>query len=47
MTKVNILNVRIPDDIISWLDDLVKKGLYDSRSEAIREILREEIETNG
>ncbi len=44
MIKVDILNVRLPDDIIHWLDELVKKGLYDSRSEAIREIIREEIE---
>ena len=41
---IEILNVRLPEDVISWLDELVKKGLYDSRSEAIRNFLREEIE---
>lgn len=41
--KIHILNVRLPDDIIKWLDSLVEKGVYDSRSEAIRDFLREAI----
>ena len=35
------VNVRLPDEIIRILDDLVAKGLYSSRSEAIREFSRE------
>jgi Arc/MetJ-type ribon-helix-helix transcriptional regulator len=38
--KIHILNVRLPDDIISWLDSLVKSRVYDSRSEAVRDFLR-------
>ncbi len=40
---IEILNVRLPDDIIAWLDKLVEKGIYDSRSEAIRDFIREEL----
>jgi Arc/MetJ-type ribon-helix-helix transcriptional regulator len=39
--KIHILNVRLPEDIIKWLDSLVDKGIYDSRSEAIRDFLRD------
>jgi len=38
--KIHILNVRLPEDITIWLDSLVKKKIYDSRSEAIRDFLR-------
>ena len=40
---IEILNVRIPSEIIKWLDSLVEKGVYKSRSEAIREFCREYI----
>jgi len=30
------INVRIPESYLSFLDDLVKMGIYNSRSEAIR-----------
>ena len=38
---IEILNVRIPSEIVKWLDSLVEKGIYKSRSEAIREFCRE------
>jgi Arc/MetJ-type ribon-helix-helix transcriptional regulator len=39
--EMHILNVRLPDEIIVWLDSLVKKNIYSNRSEAIREFIRE------
>ena len=39
--NVEVINVRIPSEIVKWLDSLVEKGLYKSRSEAIREFCRE------
>ena len=39
--EIEILNVRLPSEITKWLDSLVKKGVYKSRSEAIREFSRE------
>ncbi len=41
MTKVRVVNIRLPDEIIKWLDSLVKNNIYNSRSEAIREFSRE------
>lgn len=41
--EVEILNVRLPKEITKWLDSLVEKGIYKSRSEAIREFSREYI----
>ncbi|MBI4438940.1 ribbon-helix-helix protein, CopG family [Candidatus Woesearchaeota archaeon] len=38
--KVTAINVRLPAELVSWLDTLVEKGLYKSRSEAIREQVR-------
>lgn len=42
--SVEILNVRLPKEITDWLDTLVKRGVYKSRSEAIREFSREYIQ---
>ncbi|MBI2133936.1 ribbon-helix-helix protein, CopG family [Candidatus Woesearchaeota archaeon] len=39
--KIVSLNVRLPSEVVSWLDYLVKKGTYKSRSEAIRDQIRE------
>ena len=39
--KIHVLNVRLPDDIIRWLDTLVESGVYNSRSEAIRDFIRD------
>ncbi|NQU97889.1 ribbon-helix-helix protein, CopG family [Candidatus Woesearchaeota archaeon] len=38
---MEIVNVRLPKEIVSILDSLVKKKLFLSRSEAIREFSRE------
>ncbi|MBN1377353.1 ribbon-helix-helix protein, CopG family [Candidatus Woesearchaeota archaeon] len=42
--KIEIINIRLPDKIISMLDSLVDEGLFNSRSEAVREFSREYIE---
>jgi metal-responsive CopG/Arc/MetJ family transcriptional regulator len=36
-----VLNVRVPDELILDIDSLVKKRIFKSRSEAIREFARE------
>jgi len=41
MAKIETVNVRIPRKVVDWLDSLIREGLYKSRSEAIRAILRE------
>jgi len=46
MEDAQILNVRLPQDIISWLNSLVKKGLYKSKSEAIRDFMRDYLRKN-
>jgi len=38
---IQILNVRLPHEITEWLDSLVERGIYKSRSEAIRDFSRE------
>jgi Arc/MetJ-type ribon-helix-helix transcriptional regulator len=45
-SDITIVNVRLPDDIISFIDKLVKKNVYGSRSEAIREFSREYVLRN-
>ena len=39
--EIEILNVRLPSLIVEWLDSLVSKGVYNSRSEAIRDFCRD------
>jgi Arc/MetJ-type ribon-helix-helix transcriptional regulator len=39
--QISILNVRLQEEAIEWLDSLVAKGIYASRSEALREFIRE------
>jgi Arc/MetJ-type ribon-helix-helix transcriptional regulator len=41
MSKIQTINVRLPDDIVKWLDSLVDQGIYGSRAEAIRDFLRD------
>jgi Arc/MetJ-type ribon-helix-helix transcriptional regulator len=41
--EIHLLNARLPDDTIKWLDSLVKAGIYNSRSEAIRDFIREHL----
>lgn len=42
--KTQILNIRLPDEIILELDNLVKKKIFKSRSEAIREFARQYVQ---
>jgi len=42
--KISTITVRLPKETTEWLDSLVKKGIYKSRSEAIREFSREFLE---
>ena len=39
--RLETLNVRLPDELIKVLDQLVIKGIFANRSEAIREFVRE------
>ena len=39
--KISILNVRLPSEAIEWFDSLVDRGIYGSRSEAIRDFIRD------
>jgi len=39
--SITMLNIRLPDEIINWLDSLVEKGIYNSRSEAVRDFIRD------
>jgi len=41
--QIHILNVRLPDDTIKWIDALVETGVYNSRSEAIRDFVRDHL----
>ncbi|MBN1544879.1 ribbon-helix-helix protein, CopG family [Candidatus Woesearchaeota archaeon] len=45
--EIHILNVRLPDDTIKWIDALVKQGVYNSRSEAIRDFIRDHLKEGG
>ncbi|MBW2997317.1 ribbon-helix-helix domain-containing protein [Candidatus Woesearchaeota archaeon] len=41
--EIHILNVRLPRDVIEWIDSQVKAGVYNSRSEAIRNFVRDSL----
>ncbi len=41
--EVETVTVRIPKPIVLWLDELVRSGLYHSRSEAIRDFARDHL----
>jgi len=41
MSKMRIISVQLPQGLINAMDQLVKKGVYPSRSEIIRESIRE------
>ena len=40
MRRLAIISVKIPDSYVKILDELVEKGIFKNRSEAIREALR-------
>ena len=44
--QIQTLNVRLPKEMVSWLDSLVSKGIYKSRSEAIRDYVRKTVNKN-
>ena len=44
--RVTIINVRLPQELIGWLDSLVEKDIFNSRSEAVREFSRQYIIKN-
>jgi Arc/MetJ-type ribon-helix-helix transcriptional regulator len=39
--EMQILNVRLTPEIIEWIDSLVEKRIYPSRSEAVRDFIRD------
>lgn len=41
--KTRTLNVRIPQELLSWIDTLVESKIYNNRSEAIRNMIREHL----
>jgi len=43
--EIEILNVRLPSEIVKWLDSLIEKGIYNSRAEAIRDFCRDYVNT--
>jgi metal-responsive CopG/Arc/MetJ family transcriptional regulator len=40
-SDLETINVRLPEEVIRVLDQLVEKGVFANRSEAIREFCRE------
>ncbi len=46
MQKIHILNVRLPKEITEWIDSLVKKNIYNSRSEVVRDFIRDYVRSN-
>lgn len=45
--KTEVLNIRLPKELILELDFLVKKKVFKSRSEAIREFARMYVKEQG
>jgi Arc/MetJ-type ribon-helix-helix transcriptional regulator len=41
MQEIEVVNVRLPPEIVKWIDNAVGKGIYKSRSEAIRHFIRQ------
>lgn len=39
--SIEVITVRLPKPLVQLLDSLVKKGIFQSRSEAIREFSRQ------
>jgi Arc/MetJ-type ribon-helix-helix transcriptional regulator len=42
--KTETVNVRVPDEIAVWIDSLVEKKLFSSRSEVVRHFVREYVQ---
>ncbi len=41
MAKMRIISVQLPQGLVNAMDQLVRRGVYPSRSEIIREAIRE------
>ncbi|WP_456365801.1 ribbon-helix-helix domain-containing protein [Thermococcus sp.] len=41
MTRMRIISVQMPQNLINAMDQLVKRGIYPNRSEIIRAALRD------
>ncbi|HOI18576.1 MAG TPA: ribbon-helix-helix domain-containing protein [Candidatus Woesearchaeota archaeon] len=39
--EIIVVNIRLPKKVVGWIDSLVDKKAYRSRSELIRNLLRE------
>ncbi len=39
--QIEVITVRLPEPLVGLLDTLIKKGIFNSRSEAIREFSRQ------
>lgn len=46
MKKTEVLNVRLPKELLNELDDIIQKRNFTTRSEAIRFYLREFTQEN-
>ena len=46
MFVMTTLSADVTPEMIEWIDKKVKKGLYKSRSEVIRELVRDEMNQN-
>ena len=45
--KIAVLNVRLSNEMASWLDTLIDEGIYKSRSEALRDFIRDFLSDKG
>ena len=44
--EIQILNVRLTKEVVSWIDSLVKAQVYSNRSEAVRDFIRNYVRSN-
>ena len=44
MNKTEIVNVRLPKELLKKLDPLLQEKSYNTRSEAVRQFLREYVQ---
>ncbi|PIO03605.1 transcriptional regulator [Candidatus Woesearchaeota archaeon CG08_land_8_20_14_0_20_47_9] len=45
--KSVVVNVRLPEEVLSWIDSLIERGIYNSRAEALRDFLRQGLQEEG
>jgi len=44
MTRLKLISLKLPEEMLDTIDEIVKTGKYASRSEFIRTAIREKIE---